>query len=613
MPVSHGEKLDPQELMFREALQAVHEGDRSRARDLLTRLLKVRQDNVDYWIWMSAVVETPKERKFCLKEVLRLDPQNSIARRGLVLLGVMPPDESQVVPLQYQKRSWQPDLPGGRLNGAGKKVSLPVYQIVLMSIALLALVGLMAFAFWGAEQQMKSRRRLVINLPTITSTAAAEITQTVVTRTPANTGSPVPLWMLLDATFTPTPLYVNTPHPETEAFRIGLRALQRDEWKNADNYFRQAATDVAKSAPGSSDVLYYVAENARLQGNLADALKTYDQVIALSPNFAPAYLGRARALIEMDPEKSAEKAIADLKTALKKDPNYAEAYLDLAAMQIQVGQSQEVLDTLDASQEVLKNSPLAYLYRAQAQLLRKDYSQALADARRANEMDITLLLAYRIIGEALQANGDEQGSLEPLKTYLNYEKKDPLAWLLLANAHLAAGQRSEAQKALDLALRLNNRLSQAYVLRGHLELDANNAEKALSDYQAALRQDPASFVASLGIGKALMMLNYPGDAWDRFERTQALAETELQKAELIYWRGQSLERLGELDAAMRDYQTLIKLPVENSKKEWLDFAQKRISAITALTPTATQKRPILTSTKTGTRQPSRTPTPTKKP
>ncbi|MBE0695706.1 MAG: tetratricopeptide repeat protein [Anaerolineaceae bacterium] len=595
--------------MFHEALQAAQAGDRSRARDLLTRLLKVRQDNVDYWVWMSAVVETPKERKFCLKEALRLDPENSIARRGLVLLGALPPDESQVDPLEYQKRSWQPSLPGGRSNSTGKKVSLSVYQVVLMGIALLALVGLVVFAFWGAEQQMKSRRRLVINLPTITPTFGAEVTQ-IATRTQVNTGSPVPLWMLLDATFTPTPVYVNTPHPESEAFRIGLRALQREEWKNADNYFRQAATEVAKSSPGSVDILYYVAENARLEGNLTDALKIYAQVIVLSPNFAPAYLGRARALIESDPEKSAEKAIADLKTAVKKDPFYAEAFLELAVIQLQAGQPKPALDTLDASSEVLKDSPLAYLYRAQAQLMLKDYPEALANARRANHLDITLLLPYRIMGEVLQAIGDEQGSLDPLNTYLNYEKNDPQAWLLLANANLASGQSAEAQKALDLALRLNNRLTQAYVLRGHIELDTNKAEKALADYQAALRQDPASFAASLGIGKALLVLNYPGDAWDRFERTQTLAETDLQKAELIYWRGQSLERLGELDAAMRDYQTLIKLPVESIKKEWVDFARQRISANTALTPTPTPKRPTLTITKTNTRQPSRTPTPT---
>jgi tetratricopeptide (TPR) repeat protein len=612
MPVSQAEKPSSQEIMFREAVQAAQSGDRSRSRDLLTRLLKVRQDNVEYWIWMSAVVETPKERKFCLKEALRLDPQNTVARRGLVLLGAMPPDESQVVPLQFQQRSWQPELPGVKSGSAGRKISIPIFQRVLMGVGLLALVGLLAFAFWGAEQQARSRRKLVIKLPSITPTASVEPSQTL-TPLPAKTGSPAPLWMLLDATFTPTPFYVDTPHPGSEAYRIGLRALQREEWKNANSYFRQAATDVAKSNPGSIDVLYYVAENTRLQGNFKDALKLFDQVISLSPNFAPAYLGRARVLLAYDPEKSADKVAADLKTALKKDPNYTEAYLALAWLQIEDEQPEAALATLDAGADVLDASPLSFLYRAQAQLQLKEYAAALDSARTANEMDITLLLAYRIMGEALQANGDLQGSLKPLKTYLDYEKKDPMAWLLLANANLAAGQPQEAQKALDLALRLNNRLSLAYILRGQLELDGKDAEKALADFQAGLRLDPSAYAASLGIGKALMALNYPGDAWDRFERTQALAETERQQAETIYWRAQALERLGELEAAMRDYQTLIKLPAASVDQEWVDFARQRVEALTMLTPTARSKNLSLTPIPTGTRQPSRTPTPTKKP
>ena len=48
--------------MFQEALAAIQEGDRARARDLLTRLLKMDQDHADYWLWMSALVETARER-----------------------------------------------------------------------------------------------------------------------------------------------------------------------------------------------------------------------------------------------------------------------------------------------------------------------------------------------------------------------------------------------------------------------------------------------------------------------------------------------------------------------------------------------------------------------
>jgi hypothetical protein len=39
----------PQEIMFGEAMSAIESGDAARARDLLTRLLKIGQENPEYW------------------------------------------------------------------------------------------------------------------------------------------------------------------------------------------------------------------------------------------------------------------------------------------------------------------------------------------------------------------------------------------------------------------------------------------------------------------------------------------------------------------------------------------------------------------------------------
>ena len=56
--------------MLQEAIEAVDNGHRDRARDLLTRLLKANQTNPKYWLWMSSVVESTKERIYCLQKVL---------------------------------------------------------------------------------------------------------------------------------------------------------------------------------------------------------------------------------------------------------------------------------------------------------------------------------------------------------------------------------------------------------------------------------------------------------------------------------------------------------------------------------------------------------------
>src|ERR1700682_5739852 len=84
--------------MFDEAVQALKDGQRLRAKDLLTRLIKVDQSKPDYWLWMSAAVDSEKEQVFCLKNVLRLDPNSVPARRALVVLGAMRPEEAGLPP-----------------------------------------------------------------------------------------------------------------------------------------------------------------------------------------------------------------------------------------------------------------------------------------------------------------------------------------------------------------------------------------------------------------------------------------------------------------------------------------------------------------------------------
>ena len=39
--------------------------------------------------------------------------------------------------------------------------------------------------------------------------------------------------MFLPETYTPVPIYVNTPHPVTEAYRAGLTAYEKSDWPSA--------------------------------------------------------------------------------------------------------------------------------------------------------------------------------------------------------------------------------------------------------------------------------------------------------------------------------------------------------------------------------------------
>src|SRR5512140_1772487 len=137
--------------MFEDALDALRQGDRPKAKDILTRLLKTDQNNSIYWTWMSAAVETTKERIYCLETALKLDPENAIAKRGLVLLGGLTPGENiQPFPLN-RPRAWEDDLllahEKPQERGVGGVMASPVTRLAGLAFIGLVLLGLAVYAF----------------------------------------------------------------------------------------------------------------------------------------------------------------------------------------------------------------------------------------------------------------------------------------------------------------------------------------------------------------------------------------------------------------------------------------------------------------------------------
>ena len=72
---------------FQEAVEALRAGNKTKARELFTGLVKTDQNNVTYWIWLSAAMETTKERIYCLQPAFKLYPEDPSATRDLIFLG----------------------------------------------------------------------------------------------------------------------------------------------------------------------------------------------------------------------------------------------------------------------------------------------------------------------------------------------------------------------------------------------------------------------------------------------------------------------------------------------------------------------------------------------
>lgn len=618
----------PEDTMFQQAIEAIRQGKKQRARDLLTRLLRADQSNPQYWLWMSAAVDTDKERAYCLQTALRLEPQNEAARRGLVLLGLIRAEpEGNATPMV--RRAWQVEALRDSFTPAKSLGRRSFFQLVLVVAAgalflVLLLAGILGVG--GKSHQVAIRPTKTPGPPpTFTNTPTFVRTPRPGQSTPTPPlGTLAPLWALLEATYTPTPLYVNTPHPISEDFRLAQRAFARGDLQTALRHFKNAA----QAEPKAPDVQYYLGEVLRLMGDYPAALEAYAAALELNPVFAPAYLGQARLNLALDPQADVSQ---DLAKAIEYDPGLGEAYLERAAFLLGQGNVVAALDDLEKAETLLPSSPLVALYRARASLLQGDYNAALKQARQAHNADRTLLPAYLTLGLAALANGEFDTAADVLQTYVQYAEDDPQGWLALgqAYAHLSGEQQAylepvqtlepeaaeQAQQAFAHALERDKRLASAYLYRALVSLMQGQGQKAVNDLMAARRLDARSFAINLGLGRALMAAGRMDEALAQIEGCQKLAQDERQRAAVYYWRAAVNQARGQPRLAADDWQALLDLPRESVPAAWRQTAQ---AGLLALTPTPTRTPTsiwTLTSTPTGTPTPTRrlTPSPTSTP
>jgi tetratricopeptide (TPR) repeat protein len=601
------------ENIFQEAVEAIKNGEKDRARELFTGLLKRDKNNPEYWLWLSSVVESHKERIFCLENVIRLDPENQAAKRGLILLGGRAAGED-IKPVPPVRRRWilEPvDEPPATLFG--RIIANPVLRVVFILSVLLILSGLIYAGIFGYRytQQIAFVRVSITPRPTLTPTITytPSPTATLVQRTPTSTFSgPIPLWTLLESTYTPTPRYVDTPHPILEAYRSAMRAYERGNLEQMLVFLQQATRD----DPQAADFHYYIGEaNLRL-GRYELASEAFQEAIRLDQNLAPAYTGLGKALYLLDPGEYSEQILENFEKAIDLDPGFYESQLSRAGYYLELDQLEDAQMDLDSLLDVDLRDPRLYMLLAHINLVDEDYESAKENAEKAYDIDLTLPEVYRILAEVYSKTGNYREALEKIEIYLPFAELDARAWFLLGQARYETGNEEAALTALDEAIRLDNRNGDAYWYRGRIFLNQEEGQKAVNDLYTASLILPQSFVVNLDLARALLAAERLTDAIQQFMVAESFAENHSQLAEALYWRGQALEEAGNPSAAAQVYTELISLPEDEVKMVFRLFALERILVLNPPTATATStststSTPTLTSTPT----PRISPTPTK--
>jgi tetratricopeptide (TPR) repeat protein len=590
---------DDLDKMFAEVVSAARQGQRARAKDLLSRLLRSDQGNAEYWVWMSAMVDSANERQYCLQQALKLNPEHAAARRGLILASGIAAEKVTPVPPPKRKWSASAELPTAEeepksgLAGVWQRLP-PFFRARPVVIGFVVVVIFLVIGIGGclAGILMQPSNRLPFayntappvtpNWDTDTPTPSATPTATPSVRTATATLSGLtPLSALLGATFTPTPRYIATPHNISEAYRSGLSAYDKGDYAKMLGNMQQAGTEM----PDFSDVAYYQAEALRLLTRYKEALDLFNAIIKTNPLFAPAYLGRARTQLAINPANDVRK---DLDLAIESDPAFLEAYLERAVYRFERGDVEGTLEDLQFIAGLNPDHPWLYLLRAQLNLQEGEKRLALDNAQRTLDLDPTLLPAYLVLGQAYLLNDQPQVAYQYIHDYLAYDKENAAAWAAMGQVYYLMGEDYPlALDALDKALELDKQLPEAYHFRGLTHLALEDAQSAVNDLVKAVQYAPQDFQTGLELGLALFAAERNTDAVNQLTASLKLAETDAQFAEIYHWRAQIYQTVGNIPSAIREWEALLALPKANVPAAWLEEARKSLIALTP-TPEASE-------------------------
>lgn len=525
--------------MFTEAIAAARAGDRSRARELFTRLLRADSSNSDYWIWMSSVVDSERERLYCLESALKLDPKNRAAQRGLIIAGTRSPDPkeiskalqieprdlSKVIKLKPRPSSQEREEPKPKKKTKKRTRTSRVRRpsnVFLMLVGAAALYGaylLFTKVLFPPDYSGIIAGQLNPLTPTQTDTPLAGTATatplpaaTRVVRTPIPTDlAGTPIVYFVEATSTNTPIAGLTPHPIYEAYQTGLNAFTRGDYEDAIDYFEQ----VLDLDNDLADVYYLKGEAHRLLEQNGFALQSFDRAVVVNPDYAPGYMGRGR----MRVFQNLPGGPADMEEAIEVDPTFIEGYIRLAEYYQSQSLWSKMESTLLAAIENGASTPLIYLMLSDTQMRLGRYADALDSALIGSANDPSMEIGYLMVGRAYVAFGinymdpdteNFESAIWPLETYLLYAPDDPAGLTALGRAYYELGRYEEALPLFNRALDVNNRYAQAYVSRALMWIRDGRYEDAIDDLISARRYAPDTFELLLTLGRAYYLMEEYG-------------------------------------------------------------------------------------------------------
>jgi tetratricopeptide (TPR) repeat protein len=559
---------------LQQGIAAAKAGQQDQARQLLQNAIRLDPGSETAWLWLSSVARDNKERVFCLRQLLQINPQNEMALKGLRSLGVSPgdkPDEpakpTSTVPLPDAEKLSAAQQDIDAIIAATTTMADPYADIewvhkernrageraaTMFNLAIRVVPVMVILCILGAGAIFVTQNPDAIAFaPTWTPSHTPTVTST---PTPGFTPTPSPTPEL---TYTPTPVIdpdlpagsldvEMTITPAYPSFREG-RIMQEAVILMDDGQYSEALPTVAAVREELLDTsenpnpFYYEAvalvnmgDSERAERVLLDGIARLEEIGA-NTALLQAGLGYVYASME---DYSASNDAAD--EALAGDPNLPQPYITLVQNAIINGNYQEAASVISEGLDTNPGNVYLWILSGELNLRRGQPAEAQQDARVALHIDPTAEEAYLLRARADMDFGDYGLAVLHLQEYLFIYPGSIEGWTLLGDARSSERNYDLAIAAYSRALNTDEpepAQIPALLARASLYSQRNQFVDALDDYDTILRIDEEMISAREGRARAAYQAARFGEAIDDLDQ---LLETFPERDDLRLLKAQAL-------------------------------------------------------------------------
>jgi tetratricopeptide (TPR) repeat protein len=283
----------------------------------------------------------------------------------------------------------------------------------------------------------------------------------------------------------------------------------------------------------------------------------FDQSIALRPNYAPNYFSAGLALASFN---NLDRALDRLSTALKLDPSLPGLRYNYALVLARAGKfeasEKEADSELESKGPRTESARDLWHLKAHDAYYQKKWQDTIDSYQKTLEFDPDSAEAYEAIGEALFSLNRSAESMTKLEKAVVLNSDDGGAHALLGKLYQEAGNQDKAIPEFEAAIRLRHndreityRLYRIYSLKGDTA-NAARLQKQLEDLLASNRAENDSEAQALVLNNEGVGLEQKGDLAGALEHFDQAAKVNVTN--IIFQRNAALLlcKLGRADEAI---------------------------------------------------------------